>query len=130
MPAFTAMARAVSCFRLAIPTMRESTTVGRMVICQIRMNASPMGARAAVSSPKTSPVRTPRARPSSIQTVRLRWGGFMLASRLPAERGTERTVAAAAPGQATVTAGAPRIGIRRPLRAGPSQYASILFVMT
>ena len=83
--AFTAMARALSLFRLPIPTMRETTTEGRMVICQTLMNASARGASAEQSSPKTSPVRTPRTRPSTIHVVRLRRGSLMVLSHLLAE---------------------------------------------
>ena len=64
---FVAIFLASSLFRLPTPTIREITTEGRMVICQILMNASPMGFKTEQRSPKNRPTRMPRKNPSSIQ---------------------------------------------------------------
>src|SRR5208337_604647 len=80
--AFMAIAFAVSRFRLPIPTMRERATVGRIVICQILMNASLMGCITEVRSPKNSPVAIPRMKPASIQTVRFQRGSLIMLSLL------------------------------------------------
>ena len=76
--ALRAIAFAVSRFRLPIPTIRERATEGRIVICQILMNASLSGFMTEQRSPKTSPVIIPRMKPSSIQVVRFRRGSLMV----------------------------------------------------
>ena len=74
--ALTAICRAVSRFRLPIPTMRERATEGRIVICQILMNASLAGCMTDARSPKKSPVSIPRMNPTSIQTREVKAGQF------------------------------------------------------
>ena len=76
--ALRAIAFAVSRFRLPIPTIRERATEGRIVICQILMNASLRGFMTEQRSPKTRPVKIPRMKHSSIQVVRFRRGSLMV----------------------------------------------------
>ena len=64
---FVAIFLASSRSRVPMPTIREITTEGRMVICQILMNASPRGFKMEQRSPKNWPTRMPRKNPSSIQ---------------------------------------------------------------
>ena len=62
-PALRAIAFAVSRFRLPIPTIRERATEGRIVICQILMNASLERFHDRAEVPKDQPGDNPEDEP-------------------------------------------------------------------
>jgi len=68
---------AVSRLRLPTPTISETATDGRTVICQILMNASVNGASTEQRSPKNKPTEMPRITLIWIQRERLSRGSFM-----------------------------------------------------
>ena len=75
-PALAEIFFASSLFRLPMPTIRDSTTDGRMVICHILMKISLMGAKLLHKSPKIKPIRIPETKPSNIHRVKLSCGSL------------------------------------------------------
>jgi len=75
-PALAEMVFASSLFRLPMPTIRDNATEGKMVICQILMKISLMGAKMLHKSPKIKPIMMPKTKPSNIHRVKLSCGSL------------------------------------------------------